>query len=46
MVPTLLILLVVTACSSGIPWQDTIDEALALSEQDGRPVILYFTFHG
>jgi hypothetical protein len=46
MVPALLILLVITACSGSIKWEDSIEEALALSERDGKPVMLYFTFHG
>ena len=50
MVPALLILLVITACAIGgtseITWEDSIEEALALSERDGKPVMLYFTFHG
>ena len=49
-VPTLLILLIAVACtaggSAGIRWEDTIEEALARSERDGKPVLLYFTFHG
>jgi len=47
---TLLTLLMVTACAIGgtseITWEDSIEEALALSERDGKPVLLYFTFHG
>ena len=58
MAPALLILLVITACAggltgekgrsqtAGIRWEDSIEEALALSGRDGKPVMLYFTFHG
>ena len=56
--PAVVILLIATACAGGltgeggrgrasaIRWEDTIEEALALSERDGKPVMLYFTFHG
>ena len=29
---------------SGIEWEKDLDTALAASKEDGRPVILYFTF--
>ncbi len=44
--PTLLILLITTACTRSITWEDSIEDALALSVRDGKPVLLYFTFHG
>ena len=46
LVPTLLILLIASACTNSITWEDSIEEALALSARDGKPVMLYFTFHG
>ncbi len=46
LLPTLLILLIATACTRSITWEDTIEDALALSDRDGKPVLLYFTFHG
>ena len=46
MAPALLILLLFTACSGTIRWEDSIEEAMTLSARDGRPVMLYFTFHG
>ncbi len=35
------------ACSAGgIAWEETVDEAMRRSALDGRPVLLYFTYHG
>ncbi len=34
------------ACTSSIKWVVSIEEALGLSSRDGKPVMLYFTFHG
>ncbi len=58
LLPTLLILLIATACAGSlareerrslkatISWEENIEDALALSDRDGKPVLLYFTFHG
>ncbi len=32
--------------SESIKWEGSIEEALALSDSDGKPVMLYFTFVG
>jgi hypothetical protein len=46
MATALLILLICAACSGTIRWEDSIEAALTRSERDGRPVMLYFTYHG
>ena len=54
--PLLLSVLSISACAAGmragkaktdeIDWVGSVEEALALSTRDGKPVLLYHTFIG
>ena len=51
LLPVLLIALSAAACAGGagsdaISWESSVEEALALSAGDGKPVLLYHTFMG
>jgi hypothetical protein len=41
------IALTALSCAArGIVWQESIEDALGLSARTGKPVLVYFTYHG